>query len=253
VHRAAHFGEDVDGLLDDARRDIAAAEDGARVDVGRWRARIGELEPRALEDGIEPPFDQLADGIESFAPCARAMLDDDRISRLAQSEALWERAPLPHRMLAFLERTDPTREMIVLEDAIAHARRDDAIERLCTSELPDDLDEGWIVRSVAFERLAFEHDVVERHAAFQDGEDRPLTSAPSAWLVGGWFETVSVVPCPRAITTLWDHLTERRRPRELAELVDRELGDVIPEDWPQDGVSWLRELLAAGALGWTPA
>jgi hypothetical protein len=252
VHRAAHFGEDVGDLVGDARRDIAAAERGEAIDVEAWRSRVAELEPRALLDGREPALEQLAQGIESFAPCTYARFDEDALASLAASDALRDRAPLARRMMAGTD--DPAlRDLLVLEDAIATARRDDAIEHLFARELPDDLERGWIVRSDAFVRLAFEYDVVEVHAAFSEGEHRELSRIPSTWLVGGSFDEVSVVPCPSAISALWDHLAEsRRRPSDLVALLERELPDELPEGFPEDAEGWLRELLAAGAIGWTP-
>lgn len=256
LHRSAHLGEGIEAeletLVDDARRAMAGACEGAPLDVEGWRARVGErlLEEDArlvLEDGSPGhlALEQLAEGMRSVIPCTQALLGEHAAARLARSDALWDRAPLALRAIRCLEAGE-LRDMARFEHAIASARGDDQIERLC---IPGDDAEGALVASAAFERHRFEHDVVEAHAAFAAGEAiaRPLR-APGTWLIGAFFDEVSVVPCPEALDALWDRLREVRSAEWIATELDRTL-DEAPEGWPEDGAAWVRELLSAGALG----
>lgn len=260
VHRALHLGEgalgDLAPHLDEARRAVAAAWGGASADLAAWRARVeGALAEEeaalVLADGSTPALEVLAEGVASVLPCTFALQDDEALARFASSEAIWDRAPLAARVASWLDRED-LREMARLEQAIAAAERDDQVERLCAppEELPEVID-GAIVRSASFVRMRFEHGVVEAHAASSAGEPvTQLDRAPSSWLVGAYFDGVSVVPCPDAVSRAWERLEHAAADAaELTAMIDAHLGEV-PEGWPEDGEAWLRELLHAGAVGW---
>lgn len=257
LHRAAHLGEGIEAELepwiDEARRAMTSAIEGrASVDVGMWRARLQEflLEEDArlvLEDGVHgAALEQLEEGLRSVVPCTLALLDEGAVDDLAHSAALWDRAPLAVRVAHWLDRED-LRDMARFEHAIATARRDDQIERLT---MEGDAAEGRVVSSAAFERHRFEHDVVGVHAAYSAGE--PVTAperAPGTWLIGGFGDEAVVLPCPDAVSRVWEQLAfEARDARWIAAEIDRALGQV-PEGWPADGRAWVQELLAAGALG----
>lgn len=260
VHRALHLGEgamdDLAPHLDEARHAVAAAWGGAPADLAAWRARVGgalaeEEAALVLRDGSTPALEVLAEGVASVLPCTFALQDGEALARFASSEAIWDRAPLAARVASWLDRED-LREMARLERAIAAAERDDQVERLCAppEELPEVID-GALARSASFVRMRFEHGVVEAHAAWSAGEPvTQLDRAPSSWLVGAYFDGVSVVPCPDAVSRAWDRLEHAAADAaELTAMIDAHLGEV-PEGWPEDGEAWLRELLHAGAVGW---
>ncbi len=260
VHRALHLGE---GAMDDlaphlerARDAVEVAWNGTSADVTAWRERVEralaeEEAALVLADGSTPALDALAEGAESVVPCTLALMGEEALSRFARSDAIWDRAPRAARICAWLDRED-LRDMARLEHAIAAAERDDQIERLCVpvDELPEVI-EGTIVRGASFVRARFEHDVVEAHAAWSAGEPvGPLARAPGSWLVGAHFDGVAVVPCPDAVSRAWDRLEHGAADAaELSAIIDAHLAEA-PEGWPEDGAAWLRELLAAGALGW---
>lgn len=255
LHRSAHLGEGIEAelepLLDEAKRAMEAGLSGKAIDVGEWRERLGavlveEDAELVLADGAHGlAIEQLAEGVGSVLPCTWALAREGATEELARSERLWDRAPLASRVLRWLEDED-LRDMARFEAAIAGARGDDQIERLT---MPSEEPEGLLLASAAFERHRFEHDVVETHAAFSAGEsvERPRRS-PGTWLIGAYFDEVAVLPCPEALDALWDQLGEAREASWIVEQLDRSLGEV-PEGWPEDGAAWVRELLAAGALG----
>lgn len=257
LHRTAHLGEGVEvelePLLDGATEAMERAYAGQTIDVDRWRAKVSEqlVEEDArlvLADGTpeQAALEQLTEGLASVIPCTAALAGEDAPAQLARSEALWDRAPLAVRALRWLEGDDALTDMARFEHAIATARGDDQIEHLSAPFESD----GPLVRSLAFERHRFEHDVVEVHAAFAAGEalSRP-ERAPGTWLIGAYQDEVAVLPCPDALAALWDTLgAEARDPSWIAAELDRSLGEV-PEGWPEDGAAWVGELLAAGALG----
>lgn len=266
LHRVAHLGEglelELEPWVDEAARAIAAAEAGQPLAPASWRQRVeealGEEEAElVLADGSRegPALSQLADGLASVVPCTAAWLGDEGLRALAGSEALWERAPLSVRVGRWLADAD-LRELAAFEHALAFAGRDDQIERLAVppEELPAELDEGRVSRNEGFTTHAFEHAVVETHAALAAGEAprRPVRS-PGRWLVGGFLEEVAVLPCPDAVAAVWAWLGEGPRPaREVRARLDAGLaGEAQREEgWPEDGEAWLRELIEAGALGW---
>lgn len=255
LHRVAHLGDGIEAelepLVDEAKRAMQAAMDGMPLSLEPWRARLERVlleEDAAIvfADGIHGlALEQLGEGLESVVPCTAALLEEGALEQLARSEALWDRAPLAARVQRWLE-DDALRDMARFEAAIASAGRDDQIERLT---IPSEEPEGWLIASAAFERYRFEYDVVESHAAFSSGEpiERPRRS-PGTWLIGAYFDDVSVLPCPDALHALWERLGEARDAEWIAAELNRSLGDV-PEGWPEDGAAWVRELLAAGALG----
>ncbi len=251
---------ELEPLIDEARHAIEGSEEGRPVDVGAWRerlaARLSEEEAAlVLADGSDEgrALDRLAEGIASVAPCTAELLEPEALADFARSEAIWDRAPLALRLDRFLEGR-ALAELARFEHAIARAARDNQVERLCVplEALPDVLEEGVLVRNEAFERLAFEHDVVGVHAALSAGEPLPpLEPAPAIWLVGAFFDQVSVLPCPSGVDAAWERLGRGAcNPLELAEIIDGALEET-PEGWPEDGAAWIAELLEEGAIGWS--
>ncbi len=160
---------------------------------------------------------------------------------------------MPLRLDRFLEGR-ALAEVARFEHAIARATRDNQVERLCVplDALPERLEDGVLLRNEAFQRLSFEHDVVGVHAALSAGEPLPpLERAPARWLVGAFFDQVSVLPCPSGVDAAWERLgLGACDPLELAEIIDGALEET-PEGWPEDGAAWIGELLEAGAIGWS--
>ena len=231
VLRAAHAGEDVEPVLGDLRADLARAERGETI--ADWPSRLAERVSveAVLEDGsaARPALAQLADGIASFAPCTRALVD---LEALARSEAMWDRAPLDERVARFV--TDPVlQDMLRLERVIAGAARDDRVERLGEDEGEDD---SLLVRSDAFAVHRFAHDVVSMHAAVSAGEDAPTPSRQAcAFLVGAYGDDVSILPLSDIEIAMWDRLG--RETITIAGVIEA-LGDD----------AWIAELIGAGAV-----
>ncbi len=266
LHRAALVGQGVEHVLeplfDSAREALENAELGGTLQMQPWRERIASvLEPddasMVLADGSEhgPALEQLDEGLASILPCTRALLEENALGRLASSPCLWQRARLSLRVLDWLafERADSALSaMARFEHGLATVERDDQIERLCVplDELPDPLD-GMLVRNARFVRVTTTHQVVETHARFNSGEAVALPErGDETWLFGAHFDEVSLIPCPDGVSAAWELLADgAKSAREIETLVDRKLGEV-PEGWPTDGASWLRELLRAGALGY---
>ncbi len=264
LHRIAHLGEgmeaELEPHLDEAGRTLAA---GGALDLEGWRERLTEglaEEEAALvrADGWSAhALGQLADGLASVVPCTATLLGDEALQALAASEALWDRAPLAARVERWLD--GALRDLCRFERGLATAGRDDQVEQLAVpiDELPEDLDEGRLVRNEGFRVHAFEHAVVETHAAMAAGEEaeRPAR-APGRWLIGGFFDEVAVLPCPDAVAEAWAALEGRALPfGELVARIDAGLDAAFDdvervEGWPEDGEAWVRELLEAGALGW---
>lgn len=257
LHRTAHLGEGVEHelepLIDEARGAIERAHAGEPLALDAWRAKVSErlVEEDAelvLADGAHGvALAQLGEGLASIVPCTWALMGEDA-TELARSSALWDRAPLSLRAARWLEGQPALCDMARLEHAIASARSDDQIERLC-APATEASPEGLLLSSRAFERHRFEHDVVEVHAAFSAGEPiAPPRLSPGAWLIGAYLDEVAVLPCPDALAALWERLDEARDAAAIIEELDRTLGE-LPEGWPEDGEAWVRELLSAGALG----
>lgn len=235
VYRAAHLGEGVEEdlapLFDEEDPEVVRAELPARV--GEEGAAL------VLVDGSERGRDveQLAIGLHAVLPCTLAQLGEDVIAQLAASDALWDRFPLSARALSFLEGFAPAAVLAVarLEDAIARARRDDAVERLCVpaAELPADLSGGEIIASRHVQRLDLEYDALSAHMAFAEGELAPIAENVQTLLVAAFEDSVSVVPVSPELA---DAVMEARVSIRAAEL--------DPE--------WMRELVGAGILGWRP-
>ena len=142
------------------------------------------------------------------------------------------------------------RSMLRFERALVEARRDDAIERLCTppEALPDDLRAGWLLKSTTVTHLSFEHDVIASHAAIADGFIEPPPANPSDVLVVGFRGEVAVLPLPPGVTEPLSAVAHGAPAAELIEEIDALWRPV--EGWPVDGEAWVRELCAAGALGY---
>lgn len=242
-------------LADGSLEQIAAHLSDRREESGRTR---GDAGAGVLWDRVD--LEQLADGVGQVAPCAWTLLDDEEaLRRFAASAALWQRAPLADRVVSFLESEGTTPGAVLamarFERAIVSAQRDDGIERLAVpeEELPEDLAGGVVVRSEGFERLDLDYDVLSVHAGHAAGE--PLVTPdrkPTTLLVGAHFDGVSVLPLPPAVSAAWDALELAARPaHELIAAIDRALED-REGPWPSNGEAWLRELIAAGAVGWHP-
>lgn len=259
--RAGHLGDGADEDLEDDYADAAAVLRGAPCDVDAWRARVRDALGReraavVLADGSSEgrALDALADGVGQVVPCAWALLDQpDALARFAASEAILDRAPLHHRACAWLEDAPPAvREMAAFEAAIAGAKRDDGVERLCADpdHLPDLLD-GRVMKSGAFGLVHCEHDVLTAHAAFAEGELTSPARAPVTLLVGAFFDEVSVVPLPDAVARVWAALEGAAEAGEIVAAIDADL-DAPSEGFPTSGDAWIRELCLAGALGYSP-
>lgn len=228
--RAAHLGEGVEADLepllglDDpgvlrARLPHAVGQEGAALVLAD-----GSPEGRAVA--------QLAEGLAHALPRTSALVPD-LAARLAADPALLERGPLALRAREFLEAHGSDAgvvELARLETAIVGAERDDAIEWLATpeAELPDWLGDGEVFAHRAVHRLETTHDVLRAHA--EGGAPLP---GPSTLLVVGFEDAVSVVPVPDEVADAVDAVRAAAGPAALEP-------------------SWLRELVAAGVLGWRP-
>lgn len=204
----------------------------------------------------EAAMEQLLDGLSSVAPVtAASSAADGVLDGLAVSSADWSRTPFAERVDTLVQSSpvEAARELWDFERALAEATmRDDFVERLgvAEGELPDDLAAGVVSASAAFRLLEFAGDPVSVHAAMQDGE-AVEASGPSAWLVGAYFEGVSVLPAPEGVAAAWRAMESGLSSAEsLVDIID---AGAVVEGLPEGGDAWLRELVAAGAVAWNPS
>ncbi|UJR84853.1 hypothetical protein [Sandaracinus amylolyticus] len=259
VQRAAHSGGSASKwaaeIADDAGAEIARALDGKKaVDVVAWDRRIAKslrgaaaaiVETGDLQHGALSA-DQLADGVASCAPRTLALLGrraGSTLTALATSDALLARAPLADRLAAYLASSgaDPKiAELARFEATIASARRgDDRVERLSepARALPRDLDEVQLVRSQAFRVVPFDRDVFALHSGQKPGK------GPRTYLIGAYHDEVVVVAIAEIVADALDVLA--RAPMRATEFV------ALLEEAP-DPRAWLRELIDAGVIAWSP-
>ncbi len=288
LQRAAHLGWSTFRRLvpdlESAAAELDAAEDGRAPDLARWRERIADrvgldVCERLFSTGLPAELDPsegrlparslaiLRDGLDSIVPRATADIeecDPNALGAFAGSLDLWSRAPLAERLRRLVERREMTAPMLEVEVAIAAAdgRADTFVEHLCEQEaLPEDLDEAQLHASRAFRVETLDPVAVAEHS----GSDAVPDPPPSAFLVGGYREGVSIVPVWPPIADAWAALAERPVSAEtfVAELEAALNGGAVngsgsrgrvelPADFPADAEEWLAELLDAGAVGWVP-
>ncbi|MCB9507423.1 MAG: hypothetical protein H6698_05345 [Myxococcales bacterium] len=212
-----------------------------------------------LGDAATASPEQLAEGVASVAPATLAALErvaPDWVAHAVSADALWARAPLATRLGPLLPDDVAIRSLWKLETAIARCvARDDASERL-GAEPVWPAEGARLARSSAFEVIDLVADPVAMHAAWAEGDgiDPSLLGRPASYLVGAWFDGVSLVPCPPIVRQLLDELGADSVDADLAAArLDAVGASEGGEDWPHDGVAWVEELVAAGALRWVPA
>lgn len=211
-------------------------------------AGLSEVLPIGVAAALDPlparPRLQLAEGIHALAPdlASIQLLDDDRsMADLMSERSLFRRAPLVQRLVdaATGDDTLADRPEILAEALLARAiagstARDDVTERLSVppSAWPQALDAARVRRSPAFVRVS-------------------VPSLPTDYLVGRYFDAVSVLPCPNCVTALWQLLADG--PRDASECIAALQADLATApsgpDWPASARQWLAELGAAGAIG----
>ncbi|MFT6397410.1 MAG: hypothetical protein ACJAYU_002163 [Bradymonadia bacterium] len=271
AHRAAHHGRarlrrlepalELAGVVydecwnGDVSRHAAATDallDGVPASARRVLVATGLADPHArLAEGST---EQLMDGLSSIAPVTAAGTHAEAIvDALVVGASSWARTPFIERASAAVTALGDTAqaELWTFERALAEAvDRDDYVERLgfCDDELPEDLVSGIVHRNSGFRLLEFAGDPVSMHAAVQDGEDEFESAGPSAWLVGAFFEGVSVLPASDGVVTAWRAMLggESDAAALIAAMDDGEAAPGLPEG----GDAWLRELVAAGAVAW---
>ncbi|AKF11691.1 hypothetical protein [Sandaracinus amylolyticus] len=259
VQRAAHAGGSAakwaESIATDAGTEVARALDGTKaVDVAAWDRRIAKAlrgaAPTVVETGdLERGalcVDQLADGVASCAPRTLALLGrraGSTLTALATSDALLARAPLADRLATFLATSggDPKiAELARFEAAIAAARRgDDRVERLSepARALPRDLEHVQLVRSQTFRVMPFDRDVFALHSGQKPGK------GARTYLIGAYRGEVVVVAIAEIVADALDVLA--RAPMRATEFV------ALLEEAP-DPRAWLRELIEAGVIAWSP-
>lgn len=198
------------------------------------REAIAPRSPEVPLDGSAEGLDlaQLRDGLGQVAPASFGV-DEGTLEAFAKSDAMWRRAPLAVRWRDFLD-AGPRRALATLEAAILTVGRDDAIEHLC-----EPLGEGGhLVWSESAERLSLAHDALGAHAHFAETGEPVLPFEETQHLiVVGQGESIAVVPVSPALAAIVGTGTRE----ELAAAVA-----------PDPADDWLRELIAAGVLGWRP-
>lgn len=205
------------------------------------------------DGSAEASMEQLQDGLSSIAPVLAANGPDELVRSLSEPAARWTRTPLADRVqeTVFAGKDPVLTELWTFERALADAaQRDDYVERLGVAydELPDDLGAGVVHRNAGFTLLEFTGDPVSLHAASQEEEAEVDASGPSSWLVGAYFDGVSVLPATEGVAAAWGQMGGGQT--DAATLMDT-LGEGASEPGlPQGGDEWLRELIAAGAVAW---
>lgn len=249
-------------LAPEAGEDVARAiARGEPIDLEGWDERLagelGEIAPLVLANGDrvhgEIALEQLADGVASCAPATLGLIGDDLqdvLLRFADDDTILARAPLGERLARFLHEhgDDRLADLARFESAIANARRgDDRIEQLCepAAGLELELDKAILVRNGVFVIERFAHDVASLHAGV-----RP-SRGPHAFAIGMHHGEVSVVPAPDHVVAALDALAPG--PRPASEIVAILATGTRRKGWPSGGRAWLRELAAAGVIGWTRA
>ncbi|MGF1467525.1 MAG: hypothetical protein ACFCGT_15480 [Sandaracinaceae bacterium] len=234
--------------------------------------------PRAAPDVVAwgppaaPDIEQLLEGVSSVAPALSRRLGRDGVAAFAASPAFLARRPLTDRLATFLASRDgheADRDLLGYEVALAHAARDDGIERLTVppEELPEDLDGGMVIRSRGARLLRFGMDVLTLRdgllagagdaAAMPGPEGEPASlelqgSAPTAAVVVGVAEGAAVVEAPPNVERAFEALEAGAQPYPLVRSLLEPEPDEVEEGWPTDGEAWALELFAARVLGWRP-
>ena len=240
-------------LAADAGYDVARGLRGEVIDPAPWRARLVEtlgdpkaslvLETGELETGA-PSIAQLAEGVESCAARTLALAGDAIVPKLAWSEPLWDRAPLADRLARLCAKTDAKLGPLASFEASlcrVARRADDRVDRLCepADRLPVDLGRALVVPSTAFEIGRFDRDVAALHA------DTAPRRGPQVYAIGNVRGEIVVVPVPEQVARVLESLRDPVPADELAAVLGGSRR-------ARDGDVWVRGLVGAGVLGWTP-
>ena len=205
----------------------------------------------------------LVEGIESVLPATvHALSEGDPeaqvLAHFVQSEIFLQRKPLSVRMGEAIQVFDAPfiRELLHLETLLESGLgRDDGVERLSHGfeDLPDRWMEGVVSVNPEFRMEGIPEEVLNFYLEVTSGEGTLDLGAPVC-LMGKLGGDVVILPAPPPIAAIWVFLQKRTQTcRAVQEKLEPMLKDMVGyPGWPADAQGWLRMLIGAGALFWSP-